>query len=93
MGSRQNHARPHLGGLAHFLYEYIMFLKEFLEEGEISPRQASQPNRASLPPYEQPIRRKYSLNWSLIDLSTWYVSGGCYVDGLCKSLVMTYFMS
>ena len=40
MGSRQNHARPHLGGLAHFSYEYIMFLKEFLEEGEISPRWA-----------------------------------------------------
>ena len=31
---------------AGFSYEHI-FLKEFLKEGEISPRQASPPNRAS----------------------------------------------
>ena len=28
----------------------------FFKEGEISPRRASPPNRASSPPYEQPLK-------------------------------------
>ena len=32
------------------------FLKEFLKTGDISPRKASPPNRASSLPYEQPLR-------------------------------------
>ena len=34
----------------------LNFLKEFLQKGEISHRWASRPNRASLLPYEQPLR-------------------------------------
>ena len=49
VGSRQNQARSHLGGLDLFSYEDI-FLKEFLNQGEISPRQASPPDRVSSPP-------------------------------------------
>ena len=52
-GSRQNQVRSHLGGLAYFSYEHIIFLYEFLKEGGISPREDSPPNRASSPPYEQ----------------------------------------
>ena len=55
MGSQQNQVRSHLGGLAHFSYEHIL-LQEFLKEGEISTRRASPPNRASSPPYEQPLK-------------------------------------
>ena len=54
-GSRQNQVRSHLGGLAQFSYEYIIFLWEFLKEGQISATRASPPNRASSPPYEQPL--------------------------------------
>ena len=53
--SRQNQVRSHLGGLARLSYERIVFYRSFFKEGEISPRQASQPNRASSPPYEQPL--------------------------------------
>ena len=55
VGSRQNQVKCHLGGLTHFPNEQIMFLKEFLREGEISPWRASPPSRASSPPYKQPL--------------------------------------
>ena len=50
VGSRQNQVRSHLGRLAPFSYEHAKFFK-----GEISLRRASPPNRASSPPYEQPL--------------------------------------
>ena len=37
---------------------YIIFLQEFLKEGEISPRLGSPLNRTSSPPYEQPLRNR-----------------------------------
>ena len=53
MGSRQNQVRSRLGRLARFSYERIIFFKSFFKEGEILPRRASPPNRASSAPYEQ----------------------------------------
>ena len=59
-----------VGWLADFSYEHIIFLEEFLKEGEISPRQASPPDRASSPPYEQPRNKqmiffsKFPLFWN-----------------------------
>ena len=47
VGSRQNQVRSHLGGLALFLYEHIIFSQEFLKESEISSRWASPPKRDS----------------------------------------------
>ena len=38
-------------------YEHIMFLQEFLEKIEISPRWASPANRASSLPYEQLLKK------------------------------------
>ena len=55
MGSQQNQLESHLGGLAHFSYEHNVFLKEFVKEGDISPRWTSLPNRASLPVFKQPL--------------------------------------
>ena len=46
---------PMEGGLVQFSYEHVIFLWEFHKEGVISPRWASQPNRASSPPYEQSL--------------------------------------
>ena len=56
MASRESQVRTHLGGLAHFTYVYIIFLKEFLREGEISPRWANPTNQASSYLYEQPLK-------------------------------------
>ena len=63
-GSPQNQVRSHLGGLAHFSYEPILFLYEFFKEGGISPRWDSPPNRASSPPYEQP--QSHFLNENIV---------------------------
>ena len=62
VGFPQNQVRSHLGGLARFSHERIIFFYEFLKEGEISPRQASPPNLASSPSYKQPLKKR-ELRW------------------------------
>ena len=54
--SRLKKARSRLGGLARLSYEHNLFLRGFLNKGEISPNRASPVNRASPPPYEQALR-------------------------------------
>ena len=41
--------------VGNFHMNTLSFLKEFLKKGEISPRWASPPNRASSFPYEKPV--------------------------------------
>ena len=63
VGSRQNQLRSNLGGWLTSHVNTLSFLKEFLKKGEISPRRASPPNRASSLPYEQPLRR---VSWDAV---------------------------
>ena len=58
----------------------FIFLYQFLKEGDISPRPASPPNRASLPPYEQPLKliAEHTTVLTFIQLveSNWYNISG-----------------
>ena len=60
LGFRQNQMRSHLGGLAHFLYEQIIFLYEFFKEGEISLRWA------------RPLKRAKQMLNNTLRLNIWF---------------------
>ena len=69
----------------------LSFLKEFLKKGEIPPRSARPPNRASSLPFEQPLRltsgsARVSVFWNHVGFFKQVVSVSLAMDVVTFSL-------